>query len=147
MIECQKGSVVRWFWVPAVKGRIPTPHNPRFDWEPSLAMPAPTELMPLPESATGIWTAQVRESFTVLQNKYQHAARILHQTQSEEPTRLLIIAEELNSQGSRLLDVMAAHHVPEDWIEAAALCCSMLLTELETAIEIGRGRQVLEQLS
>lgn len=102
-------------------------------------MQVQASLPPLPASSNGLWSSQVRETYSFLNSKYSHAAHVLKQSGPEAPTRLLLLAEDLNSK-SEALDVFQASDLPSAWIEAVALCCAVLLQRLMQAAQLGRGR-------
>jgi hypothetical protein len=96
-------------------------------------------LPPLPDFQQ--WSGEIRHIFTFLQQKYSHAARILAQRGHEDPIRLLILAEDLNSH-SHHLDALSTAGLPLNWIQDCAVLCSQLLAGLDQAAQAASGSYV-----
>lgn len=104
-------------------------------------MQLPTSLPPLPESPQGPWSSEICDNYSFLNSKYSHAVRILNRTGHDEPTRLLLVAQDLNSK-SELLEFFDTQGLPSAWIEAVALCCAVLMQRLMQFVQLGRGQCV-----
>lgn len=98
-----------------------------------------SSLPPLPALNNQLWSPDARRNYEFLNAKYSHAMRVLQHTGVDEPTRLLVLAEDLNSKFGTL-EVLAKQGLPDGWVEAVAFQCALLLRSLTEAAQLASGR-------